>query len=95
MLLVEVHYMFADKENRDGFIQALADIQMHEKTRQEAGNIMYDYFVPLANDKEVLLLEKWEKEVAPDHFETAHMAALREAKAKYVIDHTITNTQIP
>ena len=95
MLLVEVHYICGSKEDRDSFLEALAEIRMHEKTRQEPGNIMYDYFIPVENDKEVLLLEKWDPAVYEKHFETEHMAALKEAKAKYVVDQTITNTQLP
>jgi len=72
---------------REAFLQAMADAGIAEKVRAEDGCIFYDYYIPLDNDNDILLLEKWEsKEHQQKHCEQPHMALLRSMKPEYVAD---------
>jgi quinol monooxygenase YgiN len=53
---------------------------MAEATRKEAGCVTYRFSADLDDPNVMLIFEEWESEEAlARHFETAHMAAFREA----------------
>lgn len=57
--------------------------------RTEDGNICYDYFIPVGDDRHVLLIEKWHDEAALSaHMQTPNMELIRSIKNKYV-DNTL------
>ncbi len=72
---------------RGAFLKAMAEAGIAEKVRAEEGCIFYDYYIPLENDNDILLLEKWEsKEHQQRHCDQPHMVQLRAIKPDYVAE---------
>ncbi len=58
-------------------------------SRAEAGNEKYDYYFPVDDNDELLLVEKWkDAEAIIEHGKQPHFKRLGELKADYV-DETI------
>ncbi len=52
--------------------------------RAEAGNLRYEYFIPLADSDTVLLIDSWENQAAIDaHHASPMMAKISELREKY------------
>lgn len=52
--------------------------------RGEKGNLRYDYYVPLNDDKTVLLIDEWESQSALDiHHASPMMKKIAELREKY------------
>ena len=66
---------FAEEMTARGIVDAI---------RSEAGNLRYEYFVPLHNDETVLLIDSWENQAALDnHHQTPMMKQIVELREKY------------
>lgn len=75
---------------RDRFLKMIAARGIDTACRAEAGNIMYDYFLPAAGGDELLLVEKWRDAAAlAEHGAQPHMEKLKALKAEYVTDTVI------
>lgn len=70
---------------REAFFKAIKENQIDVLSRQDKGNLKYDYSYS-AEEKNVLVLnEVWESDVdAQAHMEARHFAKLGELKAKFV-----------
>jgi len=89
MLLLNVTYTVKDGK-RDEFYNQLCDKGIITKSRNEEGNIKYDYFFPVDNSNDILLLEIWTDSIAlQTHSEAPHFLELQELKKQY-----ITNVEI-
>ena len=88
-----LHVTYKVKEGkREAFLEKLAELEIAEKSRREAGNIDYTYYLPVSGENEVFLCEVWEsRETQQAHTGTAHFKALGEVKADYV-DETVLLT---
>ena len=52
--------------------------------RNEAGNIKYDYFLPMDDNKTVLLIDSWENQESIDfHHQSPMMVKIAELRDKY------------
>lgn len=70
---------------RDAFLEAIDKEGLAAASRGEAGNIRYDYFLPVAGGDDILLLEKWKDEDAFNfHIAQAHFKRLGELKNDFV-----------
>ena len=55
--------------------------------RREAGNLKYDYYLPVGSDSDLLLIEKYRDAGAvAEHVRHPHTARLVELKERYVDD---------
>ncbi len=55
-----------------------------EKIRDEAGNIRYEYYIPLDDPQTVLLIDSWENQQAIDvHHQSEMMAVITNLRNKY------------
>lgn len=55
-----------------------------ERVRKEAGNLQYDYFLPIGDRETVLLVDKWENEEALDrHHRSEMMKEIAALRTKY------------
>ncbi len=55
-----------------------------ERIRSEAGNLRYEYFLPIDGGETVLLIDSWESQEALDkHHETPMMAEIAALREKY------------
>lgn len=84
-----VRYMAADDESRQAFYREVEAAGIIEATRNEEGNIGYDYYFSAERENEILLMEQWKDKAAQEyHDELPHIAALMEIKKKYKIETT-------
>ena len=72
---------------RDAFLKAIVSEGIDAAARGEAGNLKYDYYLPVDNDCDLLLIEKYKDAAAvAEHVRQPHTARLVELKEAYVAD---------
>ena len=84
MILLNVTYTVKDGE-RDEFYNQLCDKGIINKSRNEEGNLKYDYYFPVENSNDILLLEIWADAIElQTHSEAPHFLELQELKKQYI-----------
>lgn len=64
---------------RDRFLEALRAEGIDAAARAEEGNLQYDYFLPVDNGDELLLIERYRDDAAvAAHVRQAHVARMVE-----------------
>ena len=87
MILIRVAYHTLPGK-RDAFAARIVEDGIMEATRQEAGNLAYDFSIPLDKKDVVELLEMWESQEAVEvHCTQPMFLHLRHMKQDYV-DHS-------
>ena len=77
-------------EMREEFLEMIMTEGIDVACRAEAGNLRYDYFLPVDNDHDLLLIEKWkDADAVAAHARQAHMVRMMELKSEYVTDMII------
>ena len=90
MLYLHVYYTAKDGDDLMNFLREAEEAGIVGKTRKEKGCLQYEYFVSTENDKEMLLLEKWETaEDQKVHGTQDHFRMLGEIKSKYGLETRI------
>jgi quinol monooxygenase YgiN len=91
------HVVFKCKPDmRETFLEKLEAEGIVAACRGEAGNISYRYYIPVDNDCELLLIEKWaDMESLKKHAMQTHMVRMDELKAEYVADMTLEYLTAP
>lgn len=81
-----MHVIYKTKAGkRDEFIQKVEEAGIIEASRQEPGNVAYQYFYPIDDNSNVLLVESWTNTAAQaTHGKTEHFKKLTEIKKEYV-----------
>ena len=75
---------------REAFLERLIAEGLDEKSRMDEGNIQYDYYLPVKDSGELLLLEKWkDADVLAAHGKQPHLKRIGELKADYVTETVI------
>ena len=75
---------------RDAFLREIMAEGIDAASRAEAGNIAYDYYVPVDRDSDLFLVEKYvDADAVAAHVRQTHTAKLVELKEKYVSDMTL------
>jgi len=93
-LLMIVTYTTKPKM-RSAFHQVILDEHLQEASRNEAGNIAYDYFLSVDRPDELLLVEKWKDQPALDlHKTLPHYLRLRDLKSQFIADVTVIQTHL-
>lgn len=88
-LLLNVTYT-TKPGKRTAFLKALAQLGVVEKSKQEPGNLKYDYFYPLDSEDQLLLVEIWtDEEALALHTQTEHYQQLQSIKGDYLINASI------
>ena len=89
MIVLNVTYK-CKPDMREEFLEAIMTEGIDIASRNEAGNIKYDYYFPADGSSDLLLVEKWkDAEALAEHGRQAHFARLKEIKAEYVLDTVI------
>lgn len=88
MLYVNVTYTMP-REHRDRFLAEIQEQTIMELTRQEQGNVAYEFSVPLDNAEQVYLREIWEEEGFEAHKTSDNIKKLGMMKEKYGITTNI------
>lgn len=84
MLYLHVYYTAKDGDDLMNFLREAEEAGIVSKTRKEKGCLQYEYFISAENDREMLLLEKWESaEDQKAHDGQPHMKVLMYIKSKY------------
>ena len=83
-----LHVTYETREGqRDAFLQKLAELDIAGKSRREAGNLDYTYYLPVEGGDRVFLCEVWEsREAQAAHTQTEHFRALGAVKNDYVLN---------
>lgn len=85
MIQLNVTFNFADKENRDAFLNKMIEADVVKKTQAEEGNIRFDFYLPTANDTSLFLMEQWaDQDAIASHGKEAHYLYLQEVKKELV-----------
>ena len=93
MIVLNVQY-FVKPGKRTEFYEAVNKLGVPEKSRAEAGNIRYDYYMAADNDNEILLVENWKDEAAfKFHCDQEHFKALGKLKSEYVEETVIKRSE--
>ena len=75
---------------RDEFLERIRREGIDAASRAEAGNLKYDYYLPVDGGDELLLVEKWQDaDALAEHGRQPHFARLGALKAEYVTDTII------
>lgn len=89
MIVLNVTYKFKP-DMREEFLEMIYTEGIDVASRAEEGNLKYDYYTPVDNRDELLLVEKWrDAEVLAAHGKKEHFARLGELKAEFVLDTLI------
>lgn len=66
------------------FAQEMEERGIASKTRQQAGNLAYDYYQSLADPETILLVDTWQNQEALDiHHASPMMQEILELREKY------------
>ena len=72
---------------RDEFLEKIRAEGIQTASRAEAGNLQYDYFIPVDQNDDLFLVEKYrDEEAVAAHVRQAHVTRLVELKEQYVTD---------
>ena len=75
---------------REEFLKKIKAEGIDAASRAEAGNFKYDYYLPVDDNGDLLLVEKWQDaEILANHGRQPHFAKLGEFKSEYVLDTVI------
>lgn len=70
--------------NAKRFAEEMTASGIVDQIRNEEGNIRYEYFLPMANEETVLLVDSWDDQDAIDrHHNTPMMRKIIELREKY------------
>ena len=89
MIVLNVTYK-CKPDMKEEFLEMIITEGIDTASRAEAGNIMYDYYLPADGSDKLLLVEKWkDADAIAEHGKLPHYARLKALKADYVIDTII------
>ena len=89
MIVLNVTYK-CKPEMREAFLERIMAEGIDVASREEKGNIKYDYYYPADDSDELLLVEKWQDGAAlKAHGKTEHFARLGAFKPEYVDDTVV------
>ena len=80
---------------RSTFHQIILDEKLQEASRNEPGNLAYDYFLSVDNPDELLLVEKWtDMKSLDEHRLLPHFLRLQELKNDYIKQVSVIRTEV-
>ena len=89
MIVLNVTYK-CKPDMRDEFLEMIYTEGIDIASRAEEGNITYDYYTPVDNSDDLLLVEKWrDAEALAAHGKQVYFARLGELKKEFVLDTII------
>ena len=80
---------------RSAFHQVILDEKLQESSRNEPGNLAYDYFLSVDNPDELLLVEKWtDMKSLDEHRLLPHFLRLQALKNDYIKEVSVIRTEV-
>ncbi len=93
MIILLVKYQ-CKSQMREEFLRAIQENQIDTKSREEAGNLRYEYSYSITNADELVLTEVWkDEESVKIHGASEHFKQLGELKPIYVEETQIEKYQ--
>lgn len=93
-LLILVTYT-AKPALRTAFHQIILDEKLQEASRNETGNLAYDYFLSVDHADQLLLVEKWtDMKSLNEHRLLPHFLRLQELKNDYIKEVSVIKTEV-
>lgn len=84
MILLHVTYTMKPGQ-KENYLAAIAEAGIDKASREEVGNICYDYFYAAQKEDTILLIEQWDNEdVLELHKTMPHFKQLAAIKDQYV-----------
>ncbi|WP_051204935.1 putative quinol monooxygenase [Butyrivibrio sp. VCD2006] len=94
MIVLNVTYK-CKAGKRNDFLDVIQKEGIDEASRAEEGNVKYEYYLPVADSDEVLLVEKWQNaDAITQHGQQPHYKRLGELKADFVVDTIIERFEV-
>lgn len=82
-ITVNIYYT-GENGNARKFAEEMLASGVVDAIRKEAGNIRYEYFLPIRDEETVLLIDSWEDQQAIDlHHQTPMMQQIIALREKY------------
>jgi len=89
MILLLVKYSMKPGST-DDFLREVKAAEIPDITRDESGNIRYEFYYPAETEDTILLLEQWtDFSKVEEHRAMDHIKTLIELKTKYVLSTEI------
>lgn len=89
MIVLNVTYK-CKPDMREAFLETIKSEKIDAACRAEEGNIKYDYYYPVAETDEILLVEKWrDADALAKHMEEPHFKRLGQIKEGFGIETVI------
>ncbi len=89
MIVLNVTYK-CKPDMRGKFLERIILEGLDKASREEEGNMKYDYYIPTDGSGDLLLVEKWRDAAAlAEHGQMPHFKRLGELKTEYVDDTVI------
>lgn len=74
-------------EMREEFLEMIMTEGIDAASRAEAGNLAYDFYIPVENGDDLFLVEKYkDADAVMAHVKQPHVAKLVELRNEYVTD---------
>ena len=83
-ITINIYYTGNEIGDAIAFAEEMEQKGIADRIRAEKGNLRYEYFTPLNDEKTVLLLDSWENQEALDiHHASPMMAEIASLREKY------------
>lgn len=95
MILLHVKYTL--KPNvRDAFVAKLNKADLAGEYRKQPGNISYEYFIPIAEENVLFVIDAWENEATLEaHLTCPASLILQPLKQEYVLETSVNRFEFP
>ena len=89
MITVNLRYTGKDGSARK-FAEEMERTGTADAIRAEAGNLIYEYYIPMNDPETILLIDAWESQEALDiHHASPMMKTIAELREKYDLHMTV------
>ena len=83
-ITINIYYTGSEIGDAIAFAEEMEQRGIADRIRAEKGNLRYEYFTPLYDEKTVLLVDSWENQEALDiHHASPMMAEIAALREKY------------
>ena len=83
-ITINIYYTGNEIGDANAFAEEMEQKGIADRIRAEEGNLRYEYFTPLYDEKTVLLIDSWENQEALDiHHASPIMAEIVALREKY------------
>lgn len=83
-ITINIYYTGNESGDAIAFAEEMEQRGIADRIRAEEGNLRYEYFTPLNDEKTVLLIDSWENQEALDiHHASPMMAEIVALREKY------------